>query len=158
MIIEDFTHSSDAANVARRAYQASLDLAAAKSRDRAAALQAMAGSLKRRQNEILEANTLDLEASRDMAIPDLIVEWLKLTPERIKTTVQILERLGEMPDPIGRVINASYQVDRCQVYCQSLPLGAIALIYEAFPELGAIAAGLCLKSANSLILKGGSES
>jgi glutamate-5-semialdehyde dehydrogenase len=63
-----------------------------------------------------------------------------------------------MPDPIGRVINASYQVDRCQVYCQSLPLGAIALIYEAFPELGAIAAGLCLKSANSLILKGGSES
>lgn len=158
MIIEDFSHSSDAANVARRAYQASLDLAAAKSRDRAAALQAMAGSLKRRQNEILEANTLDLEASRDMAIPDLIVEWLKLTPERIKTTVQILERLGEMPDPIGRVINASYQVDRCQVYCQSLPLGAIALIYEAFPELGAIAAGLCLKSANSLILKGGSES
>ncbi|MBD0314828.1 MAG: gamma-glutamyl-phosphate reductase, partial [Microcoleus sp. T3-bin5] len=154
MIIEDFSHSSDAANVARRAYQASLDLAAAKSRDRAAALQAMAGSLKRRQNEILEANTLDLEASRDMAIPDLIVEWLKLTPERIKTTVQILERLGEMPDPIGRVINASYQVDRCQVYCQSLPLGAIALIYEAFPELGAIAAGLCLKSANSLILKG----
>ena len=158
MIIEDFSHSSDAANVARRAYQASLDLAAAKSRDRAAALQAMAASLKRRQNEILEANTLDLEASRDMAIPDLIVEWLKLTPERIKTTVQILERLGEMPDPIGRVINASYQVDRCQVYCQSLPLGAIALIYEAFPELGAIAAGLCLKSANSLILKGGSES
>jgi glutamate-5-semialdehyde dehydrogenase len=94
MIIEDFSHSSDAANVARRAYQASLDLAAAKSTDRAAALQAMAGSLKRRQNEILEANTLDLEASRDMAIPDLIVEWLKLTPERIKTTVQILERLG----------------------------------------------------------------
>ena len=158
MIIEDFSHSSDAANVARRAYQASMDLAATKSRDRAAALQAMAGSLKRRQNEILEANTLDLEASRDMAIPDLIVEWLKLTPERIKTTVQILERLGEMPDPIGRVINASYQVDRCQVYCQSLPQGAIALIYEALPELGAIVAGLCLKSANSLILKGGSES
>ncbi|MEG4347386.1 glutamate-5-semialdehyde dehydrogenase [Microcoleus sp. A003_D6] len=158
MIIEDFSHSSDGANVARRANLASLELAATKSTDRAAGLQAMAQALKRRQNDILEANTLDLEASRDMAIPELIVEWLKLTPERIKTTVQILQRLGEMPDPIGRVINASYQVDRCQVYCQSLPLGAIALIYEAFPELGAIAAGLCLKSANSLILKGGSES
>ena len=72
MIIEDFTHSSDGANVARRAYQASLELAAAKSTARAAALQAMARSLKGRQNEILEANTLDLEASRDMAIPDLI--------------------------------------------------------------------------------------
>ncbi|MCY7381582.1 MAG: glutamate-5-semialdehyde dehydrogenase [Microcoleus sp. CAN_BIN18] len=158
MIIEDFSHSSDGANVARRANLASLELAATKSADRAAGLQAMAQALKRRQNDILEANTLDLEASRDMAIPELIVEWLKLTPERIKTTVQILERLGEMPDPIGRVINASYQVDRCQVYCQSLPLGAIALIYEAFPEFGAIAAGLCLKTANSLILKGGSES
>ncbi len=158
MIIEDFSHSSDGANVARRANLASLELAATKSTDRAAGLQAMAQALKRRQNDILEANTLDLEASRDMAIPELIVDWLKLTPERIKTTVQILQRLGEMPDPIGRVINASYQVDRCQVYCQSLPLGAIALIYEAFPELGAIAAGLCLKSANSLILKGGSES
>jgi glutamate-5-semialdehyde dehydrogenase len=158
MIIEDFSHSSDGANVARRAYQASMELATTKSTDRAAGLQAMALGLKRRQNDILEANTLDLEASRDMAIPELIVEWLKLTPERIKTTVQILERLGEMPDPIGRVINASYQVDRCQVYCQSLPLGALALIYEAFPELGAITAGLCLKTANSLILKGGSES
>ncbi|MEZ2225281.1 MAG: glutamate-5-semialdehyde dehydrogenase [Microcoleus sp.] len=157
MIIDDSKPLSDSANVARCAYQASLELAGTKSTDRAAALQAMAQALKLRQNEILEANTLDLEASRDMAIPELIVEWLKLTPERIKTTVQILQRLGEMPDPIGRVINASYQVDRCQVYCQSLPLGAIALIYEAFPELGAIAAGLCLKSANSLILKGGSE-
>ncbi len=102
MIIEDFTHSSDAANVARRANLASLDLAATKSTDRAAALQAMAQALKRRQNDILEANTLDLEASRDMAIPELIVDWLKLTPERIKTTVQILQRLGEMPDPIGQ--------------------------------------------------------
>lgn len=158
MIIDDSSLSSDSAYVARSASLASLELAGTKSTDRAAALQAMAQALKRRQNEILEANTLDLEASRDMAIPELIVDWLKLTPERIKTTVQILQRLGEMPDPIGRVINASYQVDRCQVYCQSLPLGAIALIYEAFPELGAIAAGLCLKSANSLILKGGSES
>lgn len=158
MIIEDSKPLPDSANVARCAYQASLELAGTKSTDRAAALQVMAQVLKRRQNDILEANTLDLEASRDMAIPELIVDWLKLTPDRIKTTVQILERLGEMPDPIGRVINASYQVDRCQVYSQSLPLGAIALIYEAFPELGAIAAGLCLKSANSLILKGGSES
>ncbi|MGE5657323.1 MAG: glutamate-5-semialdehyde dehydrogenase [Actinomycetota bacterium] len=147
----------DPNNVARRAYQASLELATTKSTDRAKALQAMAQAVKRRQNDILEANTLDLEASREMAIPDLIVDWLKLTPERIQTTVQILQRLGEMSDPIGRVLDASYQVEQCQVYCQLIPLGVIALIYEAFPELGAIAAGLCLKTANSLILKGGTE-
>lgn len=148
---------TDPINVARRAYQASLVLAATKSTDRAKALQAIAQAVKRRQNDILEANTLDLEASREMAVPDLIVDWLKLTPERIQTTVQILQRLGEMPDPIGRVLDASYQMEQCQVYCQLIPLGVIALIYEAFPELGAIAAGLCIKTANSLILKGGTE-
>jgi len=124
---------------------------------RSRAVQAMAQALKRQQDEILEANTLDLEASREMAVPELILEWLKLTPERIQATVQILQRLSELPDPIGRVMNANYQVDQCQTYSQLMPLGVIALIYEAFPELGAIAAGLCIKTGNSLILKGGSE-
>ena len=50
-----------------------------------------------------------------------------------------------------------YQLDYAQTYCQLMPLGVIALIYEAFPELGAIAAGFCLKTGNSLILRGGSE-
>jgi glutamate-5-semialdehyde dehydrogenase len=117
----------------------------------------MAKALKRDANDILEANTLDLEASREMAVPDLILEWLKLTPERLQTTIQILQRLSELGDPLRRVLNAPYQIEHSQVYCQLMPLGAIALVYEAFPDLGAIAAGLCLKTGNSLILKGGSE-
>lgn len=155
--IENETESS-AMLAIRRTYQASLTLAEKKGTDRAKVLQLMAKALKSRQNEILEANTLDLEASREMAIPELIVEWLKLTPERLQETTQILQRLSEMPDPIGRVLNASYQVEQSQVYCQQIPLGVIALVYEAFPELGAIAAGLCFKTANALILKGGTES
>lgn len=158
MITDDSSSITPTIEAARRAYQASLELATSKSVDRAKALQGMAQSLKRRQNDILEANTLDLEASREMAIPDLIVDWLKLTPERLQTTVQILQRLAEMPDPIGRVMNAGYQTNQSQIYAQQIPLGVIALIYEAFPELGAIAVGLCLKTANSLILKGGGES
>ena len=149
---------SEAIISARRAYQASLVLAETTSTDRAKALQAMAVALNARQNDILEANTLDLEASREMAIPELIVEWLKLTPQRLHETVQILERLALMPNPVGRVFNASYQVEQSQVYCQQIPLGVIALVYEAFPELGAIAAGLSLKTANCLIVKGGTES
>lgn len=117
----------------------------------------MAQALKQSQNDILEANTLDLEASREMAVPDLILEWLKLTPERLQTAVQILLRLADLPDPIGRVRTATYQVDACQTYRQLMPLGVIALVYEALPELGAIAAGMCMKTANSLILRGGSE-
>lgn len=155
MTADSFTSNPDAMAVVESAYQASLILAQTKSQDRTRALETMAKSLKEASDEILEANTLDLEASRDMAVPDLIIEWLKLTPERIQTTVQILQRLAELSDPMRRMMNASYQVEGSQSYCQLMPLGTIALVYEALPDLGAIAAGLCVKTGNSLILKGG---
>jgi glutamate-5-semialdehyde dehydrogenase len=139
------------------AHRASIQLAMVKGGLRSQAVAAMAEAFKRHQNDILEANTLDLEASREMAVPDLILEWLKLTPERLQTATQLLKRLSELPDPIGRVMDASYQIDHCQTYSQLMPLGAIAMIYEAFPELAAVAAGLCIKTGNSLVLKGGSE-
>ncbi len=147
----------DPATVVSRAYQASLQLATTPGILRSRAVQALAKAIKNYQNDILEANTLDLEASREMAVPELILDWLKLTPERLQSTIQILQRLSELPDPIGRVMNANFQVDQCQTYSQLMPLGVIALVYEAFPELGAIAAGLCVKTGNSLILKGGNE-
>ena len=129
-----------------------------KGTDRSRALQFMSELLLERQDDILEANTLDLEVSREMAVPDLILEWLKLTPERLQTAGKILQRLAELSDPIQQVLNVpSYQLDQCQTYCQLMPLGVIALIYEAFPELGAIAAGLCIRTGNSLILRGGPE-
>jgi glutamate-5-semialdehyde dehydrogenase len=150
--------SPDLTTIAYQAQQASLRLAALRGVDRTRALQLMAEALLARQNDILEANTLDLEASREMAIPDLVLEWLKLTPERLQTAGQILQRLSEISDPIQQVLNVpSYHVDQCQTYGQFMPLGVIALIYEALPELAAIAAGLCIRSGNSLILRGGTE-
>lgn len=157
MTLDAFPLASDPITAAHAAYQASIPLATTKGGLRSRAVQLMAESLKQNQNEILEANTLDLEASREMAVPDLVLDWLKLTPERIHTAVQLLQRLSELPDPIGRVMTAIHQVNHCQTYSQLMPLGVIALIYEAFPELAAIAAGLCIKTGNSLILKGGSE-
>ncbi|HBW88587.1 MAG TPA: gamma-glutamyl-phosphate reductase, partial [Cyanobacteria bacterium UBA11149] len=144
-------------NVPIRAYQASLILETTKGIDRARGVQAMAERLSKSFDDILEANTLDLEASREMAVPELILDWLKLTPERLQIAIEILRRIGELSDPLRRVMNASYQLDYAQTYCQLMPLGVIALIYEAFPELGAIAAGFCLKTGNALILRGGSE-
>lgn len=121
-------------------------------------MNSMAELLLERQDDILEANTLDLEVSREMAVPELILEWLKLTPERLQMVGQMLQRLGELSDPMQQVLNVpTYQVDQCQTYCQLMPLGVIALVYESLPELGAIAAGLCMRTANSLILRGGSE-
>lgn len=147
----------DMSSAVRSAQRASVELAALKGAQRSRALQKMAEVLKASQDNILEANTLDLEASREMAVPDLILEWLKLTPERLHATIRLLQRLAELSDPILQILNTPYQVEQCQTYSQLTPLGIIALVYEAFPELGAIAAGLCIRSGNSLLLKGGSE-
>ncbi|AFZ12728.1 glutamate-5-semialdehyde dehydrogenase [Crinalium epipsammum PCC 9333] len=157
METNNYSPAFDPYSAVRSAYQASVELATTKGIERSRGVQAMAQALQKAFDDILEANTLDLEASREMAVPDLLLEWLKLTPERLQTTIQILQRIGELSDPIRRVMNASYQLEHSQTYSQLMPLGVIALIYEAFPDLGAIAAGLCLKTGNSLILRGGSE-
>jgi len=157
MTVDAFNASPSLVATARRAYRAAMKLGITKGADRSRAVQEMAQALKQSFDDILEANTLDLEASREMAVPELILDWLKLTPERLQTTVEILQRLGELSDPLRRIRHADYQLEDSQTYCQLMPLGVIALVYEAFPELGAIAAGLCIKTGNSLILKGGSE-
>jgi len=149
--------SFDLIAAVQRAYRASLQLARTRSSERNRALQAMAQALKEQQNAILEANTLDLETSREMAVPDLVLGWLKLTPERLHTAIQILQQLAEVPDPLEQITSSSHQFSHGQVYCQQVPLGVVAFVYEAFPELAVIAAGLCIKTGNSLILKGGSE-
>ncbi|GAB4529966.1 MAG: glutamate-5-semialdehyde dehydrogenase [Pleurocapsa sp.] len=105
-------------------------------------------------DEILEANTLDLEMSREMAIAEPVVDWLKLTPERLETAVRILQRLAQSTDPTGKLIDPTYQLESSRSYSQLKPLGTIALVHEAFPELAAIAAGMCLKTGNSLIVRG----
>lgn len=138
----------------RRAHYASLSLARSKAKEREVAIMAIAEAIKRQQNDILEANTLDLEDSRDHDfLPEIMVDWLKLTPERLQAAVQILERLADLGDPMGRMVGVAYQLDYAYAYSQRIPLGVIALIYEAFPELAIIAAGMCLKTANAIILQ-----
>lgn len=146
--IEDWAH---------RAAQAAVTLQELPASARSTGLQLMATALANAQDEILEANTLDLEASQERAAPDLLQDWLKLTPERLQGAIAILRELGEWPDPMQQVSAASYQPERGQAYSQRAPLGIVALLYEAFPELGAIASGLTLRTANVLLLHGGSE-
>jgi hypothetical protein len=85
----------------------------------------MAQAIESDFDEILEANTLDLEASREMAVPELILDWLKLTPSRLENTIKILQRLGELSDPLRRVRTADYQQEDSQSYTQLMPLGVI---------------------------------
>ncbi len=117
------------------------------------ALEAMGQAIAQQQDDILEANTLDLEISRDMAVPDLVVDWLKLTPERVQTAATIFQRLalsGTTLPPID--METSLGADYC-----TRPVGIVGFIYESFPDLGAIAAALCIRTGNALVLKGGSE-
>jgi glutamate-5-semialdehyde dehydrogenase len=157
MTVELVDDSPEPITSAQRAYQASLKLGFTKGIDRSRAVLAMAQALLNSFDDILEANTLDLEASKEMAVPELILDWLKLTPTRLEATVEILQSLGEISDPLRRVRTADYQLEDSQSYTQLMPLGVIGFIYEAFPDLGAIAAGLCIKTGNSIILKGSTE-
>ncbi|HEY9705097.1 MAG TPA: glutamate-5-semialdehyde dehydrogenase [Allocoleopsis sp.] len=157
VISDSFDNSTSLNDTVGLAYQTSFQLARTSGIDRNLALKSMSKILNARINDVLDENTLDLEASREMAVPELILDWLKLTPQRLKTTVEVLQRLSELSDPIRRVMGANYQLDYASTYAQLMPLGVIAFIYEALPELGAIAAGLCIKTGNCLILRGSAE-
>ena len=140
--------------IAKHSYQASRQLAMASGTSRRKGITALAKNMEASFDTILEANTLDLEMSREMAVSELMLDWLKLTPERLEMTVVILNQLAKSGDLTRRLINAPYQLEPGQSYSQLMPLGTIALIYEALPELALIAAGMCLKTGNSLILRG----
>jgi glutamate-5-semialdehyde dehydrogenase len=131
-------------------------MAAASSQQRERAVSSMATAMREAFQDILEANTLDLEASRELGISDLLLEWLKLTPERLQRYIDLLARLGELAPTHGQ-IDIGSQVNDLHSYSQVKPLGTVAFIYEALPELGAIAAGMSLKTGNSIILRGGAE-
>lgn len=140
----------------KQTQKAAHQLAVSSGSSRRKGLTTLAQILENSFDQILEANTLDLEISREMAVSELTVEWLKLTPERLEATVEILKQLTQLADPTKKLIKATYQLEPCQTYSQLRPLGTIALVYETFPELALIATGMCIITGNSLILRGSS--
>jgi glutamate-5-semialdehyde dehydrogenase len=145
------TAPEDLTGFVYQSHAASTFLASVNFEERNRILLEIAEAVKQHRNQILEANTLDLEASREMAIPDIVLEWLKLTPERLQNAIDCVKQLAALPDPLS---TGNFNPDGYR----RVPLGAMAFVYEAFPQLGLVAAAMCLKAGNSLILKGGSES
>lgn len=143
--------------MAQMAQQSSAVLSVVDRNTRSHVIRAIADSISRQQDAILEANTLDLEVSREMAVPDLLIDWLKLTPERLQSTCQLLVRLSDAPDPLFTTDRVAESMVNCDAYGIRKALGTIALVYEGFPELAAIAAGFCIRTGNVLLLRGGSE-
>jgi glutamate-5-semialdehyde dehydrogenase len=154
--MENVNISPSLTSVLQQSVRSARQLAATSNQQRERAVGSMATAMRAAFQDILEANTLDLEASRETGISDVLLDWLKLTPERLTRYIDLLARLGELAPMHGTVDLSSQATDR-HSYSQVKPLGTVAFVYEALPELGAIAAGMSLKTGNSIILRGGAE-
>ena len=117
----------------------------------------MAEALIANQQQILYANALDMQKAVDKGIKESMLDRLKLTFERIEGMADGLRQVASLPDPVGDVVCGKTLPNGLQITKVRVPLGVIGIIYEARPNVTADAAGLCLKSGNSVVLKGGSE-
>ncbi len=109
------------------------------------------------QAKILEANAEDVAAARAAGQDAAFVDRLTLTPKSIAAMAQGLEEIAALPDPVGEMSDLRFRPSGIQVGLMRVPLGVIGIIYESRPNVTADAAGLCLKSGNATILRGGSE-
>lgn len=142
---------------AQAAKQAAAKLAVTSTAVKNAALLATAAALEAQQSEILAANERDMTAAAAKGMKSSMLDRLKLTAERISGMADGLRQVAGLADPVGNVIDGKTLPNGLHITKIRVPLGVIGIIYEARPNVTADAAGLCLKSGNAVILKGGSE-
>lgn len=142
---------------AQAAKQAAAKLAVTSTAVKNAALLAMAAALEAQQSEILAANERDMTAAAAKGMKSSMLDRLKLTAERISGMADGLRQVAGLADTVGNVIDGKTLPNGLHITKIRVPLGVIGIIYEARPNVTADAAGLCLKSGNAVILKGGSE-
>ncbi|MDZ4167017.1 MAG: glutamate-5-semialdehyde dehydrogenase [Coriobacteriia bacterium] len=147
---------SEVRELAGRAQKAAVALANTSTDQRNRALLAMAHALVSRQDEILEANARDMEAARVKNTGASLLDRLELNPMRIKAISEALKSLSVLPDPIGEVVSGGRLGNGIWLQQVRVPIGVVAIIYEARPNVTADAAGLCIKTGNAVVLRGGS--
>ena len=144
--------------MAMAAKDAARDLAMASGEARAKALDAMAGELLAVKEQLMAANAEDVRQAREQGLPEAFVRRLAVTEKIFQYMVQRLREAAALPDPVGRVLEGRTMPTGLKVSKVSVPLGVVAIIYEARPNVTTDASAVALKSANAVILKGGSES
>src|SRR5438552_6446913 len=142
---------------ARAACGAKTALALTPTRLRNEALLQMARGLEEKARPILEANRADLDRARARGHPRAFLDRLTLTDGRIEEMAQGLRQIATLPDPIGETVDIWRRPNGLEISRVRVPLGVIGFIYESRPNVTADAAGLCLKSGNAVVLRGGSE-
>ena len=120
-------------------------------------LSAMADTLERNRSRILTENKKDLAAAKKNASNSTLIDRLELTDERIKEMATGIRKIVQLPDPLGIVDKMWRNSDNLLIGKQRVPLGVVGIIYEARPNVTTDAAGLCFKSGNAVILRGGKE-
>ena len=131
-------------------------LAVADAAAKNAALEAMAARLLAGEAEILAANELDIAAARGH-ISDVMIDRLRLTPDRVRGMADGIRQVAALGDPVGRVIRRVERPNGLVIEKTGVPLGVIAIIYESRPNVTSDAAALCIKSGNACVLRGGKE-
>lgn len=144
--------------VGRAARAASRAMARADTNAKNAALEAIAAALEHTTVALLAANAKDVTEAQRQGLDAAMVDRLTLTEKSIHAMAQGLREIAQLPDPIGEISELRYRPSGIQVGRMRVPLGVIGIIYESRPNVTADAAGLCLKSGNAAILRGGSES
>lgn len=122
-----------------------------------ALLNDMADSLERRVDDVLGANAQDMQHAADKGVRGAMLDRLRLDPSRVAGIAQALREVAQLPDPVGVVTRQETLANGVTVERVRIPLGVIAMIYEARPNVTADAAALCLMAGNAVILRGGSE-
>lgn len=143
--------------MAQQAKLAAHQIAVLSSTEKNQTLQAMADNLRNSHQSILAANKRDLISATEQNLSAAMIDRLTLNPERIDAIASAIEEIIALPDPIGQVNQLITRPNGIQVGKMKIPLGVIAMIYEARPNVTADAAALCLKAGNAVILRGGRE-
>src|SRR3954451_961120 len=146
----------DVLEACRRAKRASRALRGLTRADKDALLHAMADALLAASGSVVAANRQDVDRGRDGGLSDGLVDRLRLNDERIRVVAQGLRDLAALPDPVGEVVRGERLANGLEVRQTRVPMGVVAMVYEARPNVTVDAAGLALKSGNAAVLRGGS--
>jgi glutamate-5-semialdehyde dehydrogenase len=144
--------------IGQAARAAAADLAQSSAEQRNQALEFAAAAIREQAGQILAANENDMRSARAKSVNNAMLDRLALDNGRVEAMATGLEEISELPDPLGKVLAQWQRPNGLQIERISVPLGVIGIIYESRPNVTADAAGLCLKSGNAVILRGGSES
>jgi glutamate-5-semialdehyde dehydrogenase len=144
------------AEICAQAQRASRELAKLDTATKNAALEAMAAALEQRADEVLEANARDMEAGEEAGLHSGLLDRLKLTEERLAGIAADVRAIVALPDPVGETIDGHRLENGLDVRRVRVPLGVIAVVYEARPNVTVDCSALCLKSGNAIVLRGSS--